>query len=285
MASQADIEVHYDAHNAVFLKVLDPDYLAYSCGHWTQGKGMKDAQRAKFDYIADKVDLGARRRVLEIGCGWGSFARYCHENYPDIELVGLTLSEEQKKFVERQGWVGFKPILDDWRTFEDAQGFDAVVAIESFEHYASMEDRRQGRHTAVYQAFFEKCRNLSKPEAPLYVQSSIARATPSDIQGFKDARYILEKVFAGSALASISSIQMAAHGTYEFEELLLRGGDMGLTIQDWRRSLLRQENEIRREFGPSVFEFFAEYFDASIRRFESGQVDLLQLTMRPAKLL
>ncbi len=284
LATIQDIEQHYDANNQVFLRILDPDYLAYSCGHWSPSGTARDLQFEKFKYIAEKIDLGRRGRVLEIGSGWGSFAKFCHDYFPHVQVVGLTLSAEQKAYVDSRGWLNFRCVVADWRTFETSEPFDAIVSIESLEHYASMADRRLNRHIDVYRAFFERMSALSGADAPLYVQSSIARAAPDDFQGARDARYIVEKVFQGSALATIGSLQAATYPTYEFEELHLMGPDMIRTIADWRDNLIRQADEIRSRFGVETYEFFLRYFDAAIRRFEKKHVDLLELTLRKARL-
>jgi cyclopropane-fatty-acyl-phospholipid synthase len=201
-----------------------------------------------------------------------------------VRVIGLTLSAEQKAFTDSRGWRNFQSVLSDWRTYDSGEKFDAIVSIESLEHYASMEDRRNNVHVNVYREFFEKCSSLSSNIAPLYVQSSIARANPTDLQGYKDARYIVERVFAGSALATIASLQAAAYPRYEFTELLLRPADMISTIDEWRRSLVAKEVEIVQEHGSEIFKFFREYFDAAIRRFEAGGVDLLELTLSKARL-
>ena len=128
MATRQDIETHYDGHDDIFLKVLDPKYLAYSTGHWEAAVEIDAAQTAKFAYIAAQVALSDCRNVLEIGSGWGSFARYCHDHHPDLQVVGLTLSSTQKEYVDAQDWPNFTCILADWRDFVASEPFDAVVA-------------------------------------------------------------------------------------------------------------------------------------------------------------
>lgn len=285
MATIADIKSHYDVNHRSFLEILDPDFLAYSCGHWAGTQNAKLSQLAKFEYIASKVNLRENKRVLEVGCGWGSFATFCAAQYPDVDVTGLTMSEEQRQFVLGLGLPNFHPVLSDWRDFTSNEPYDAIVSIESLEHYASMDDRRTGRHVDVYRHFFQKCDELSSSRAPLYVQSSIVRANPTDIQGYRDARLIVERVFTGSALATLSSLQSAATGIYEFEELLLRGPDMLRTIADWRSRLTAKQAVLLERFGPPTYDFFLSYFDAAIRRFASGHVDLLELTLRKPQLI
>ena len=86
-------EKHYDLGNELFEKMLDKR-MAYSCGYWKEAQNLDDAQKAKLDLICRKLMLKPGMKVLDIGCGWGSFCNYAAENY-GVEVVGITVSREQ----------------------------------------------------------------------------------------------------------------------------------------------------------------------------------------------
>lgn len=76
------------------------------------------------------------KRVLDVGCGKGRFARIFHEQEPEAEIWGLDISEEMLRFVPagihtRAGSMTELP-------FEDAF-FDAAYATESLEHAVEIE--------------------------------------------------------------------------------------------------------------------------------------------------
>jgi ubiquinone/menaquinone biosynthesis C-methylase UbiE len=76
------------------------------------------------------------KRVLDVGCGKGRFARVFHEQQPEAELWGLDISEEMLRFVPegihtRAGSMTELP-------FEDAY-FDGAYATESLEHAVEIE--------------------------------------------------------------------------------------------------------------------------------------------------
>jgi len=71
------------------------------------------------------------RRVLDVGCGKGRFARVLHAQEPAAEIWGLDISEEMLRHVPagihtRAGSMTALP-------FEDG-GFDGAYATESLEH-------------------------------------------------------------------------------------------------------------------------------------------------------
>jgi malonyl-CoA O-methyltransferase len=84
------------------------------------------------DYLGDLRG----KRVLDVGCGKGRFARVFHEQQPEAELWGLDISEEMLRFVPpgiqtRAGSMTELP-------FGDAE-FDHAYATESLEHAVEIE--------------------------------------------------------------------------------------------------------------------------------------------------
>ena len=92
IASQI-IRHHYDIGNDLYRLMLDAR-LTYSCGYWKEARTLDQAQEHKFDLICRKLDLQPGQRILDIGCGWGSFMKYAVEKY-NVSCVGITLSSEQ----------------------------------------------------------------------------------------------------------------------------------------------------------------------------------------------
>ena len=84
---------HYDIGNTLFKIMLDKG-LNYSCGYWHYADNLDEAQTGKLDLICRKIGLKPGMAVLDIGCGWGGFAKYAAETY-GVKVKGITVSKEQ----------------------------------------------------------------------------------------------------------------------------------------------------------------------------------------------
>ncbi|MGH8164468.1 MAG: class I SAM-dependent methyltransferase, partial [Rhodanobacteraceae bacterium] len=124
--------VHYDLGNDFFEAMLDP-FMQYSCAVFGEGDDLAAAQRRKLEMICQRLDLRPQMRLLDIGCGWGGFAKYVAEQY-GCAVVGLTISREQQEYAER--WCRGLDVRIELRDYrEKIRGrFDRVVSVGMVEH-------------------------------------------------------------------------------------------------------------------------------------------------------
>jgi cyclopropane-fatty-acyl-phospholipid synthase len=124
-------EEHYDLGNDLYTAMLD-QRLTYSCAYWKNAATLDEAQEAKLDLVCRKIGLRPGMQVLDIGCGWGSFARFAAERY-GVRVLGVTVSKEQVA-LGMQLCKGL-PVELRLQDYREVQGkFDAVVSIGSLEH-------------------------------------------------------------------------------------------------------------------------------------------------------
>ena len=124
-------EHHYDMGNELYRAMLDKR-LTYTCAYWKNAKTLDEAQEAKLDLVARKINLKEGVKVLDIGCGWGSFAKFAAEKY-GAEVVGITVSKEQATLTKElcQG-LPVEIRLQDYRDVDEK--FDHIVSLGMIEH-------------------------------------------------------------------------------------------------------------------------------------------------------
>jgi len=284
MASKADIEHHYDVDNDFFALFLDKKYRAYSCGVWKRADDLEQAQEAKFDRICRYANVADGQHVIEVGCGWGGLMNRIVEKYPNTHVHGLTLSTQQFEYVRSNLNPQLTVELSAWQDYVTPdRKFDAIISIGAFEHFASFEDHAASRQREIYKAFFNWCQIVSTPDAQVGLQTIVIARAPNSISELRDSRYLLEKVFPGSALPSISDIQAAIIDKYEISAVRRIGQDYARTLIEWNKRLVLNQDKIIERYGQNLYDHYRIYFDSAQRCFESGYADLFQVSLRRIK--
>ena len=208
---------HYDLGNDLFRAMLDPR-MVYSCAYWKDADDLDAAQEAKLDLVCRKLDLRPGQRVLEIGCGWGGWARFAAERY-GVEVVGLTVSGEQARLA-REVCAGL-PVeirLQDYR--DAAESYDRVVSIAMLEAVGR-------RH---YGVFLDVIERSLKPEGLALVHSIFGNEpVPAS-----EAPWLNEYVFPNGELPSLGQFLRASEGRFVVEALHHLDGQYEPTLAAWR---------------------------------------------------
>jgi cyclopropane-fatty-acyl-phospholipid synthase len=137
MRDRRAVRHHYNVGNEYFALFLDRS-MSYSCAYWQGGaQTLEEAQEAKLELVCRKLRLSEGERVLDVGCGWGSFAIHAARRH-GVHVLGVTLSEPQAALGrERAVEAGVGDLVDirvaDYREVSDGP-FDAITSIGMVEH-------------------------------------------------------------------------------------------------------------------------------------------------------
>src|SRR5207342_2364617 len=132
---------HYDVSNEFFALFLD-DSMTYSCAIWREGaETLEEAQEAKLETVCRKLALKEGERVLDVGCGWGSFPLWAATRY-GARVVGITLSPPQaERARQRAEAAGVADRVEirvmDYRDLT-GEKFDAIASIGMVEHVGAV---------------------------------------------------------------------------------------------------------------------------------------------------
>jgi cyclopropane-fatty-acyl-phospholipid synthase len=278
MATAEQVRFHYDLDTRFFLDFLDTQHRAYSCGVWDDASTLEEAQTHKMQRLALYARISPGQRVLDIGCGWGGMLAFAVEQLGAREAVGLTLSEGQYAYLQHVQLKDAEAHMCSWEHYTPTELFDAIVSIGAFEHFSSRTERANGLHLQRYQRFFSHCASWSRPGSWLALQTIVKTRTPGTRQEVLDTRFLLEHVFPGSALPTITDIQRAAAGTYEIRELRTIGPHYARTLSAWAQRL-SGNTAAKDQYGAAIVSHYLSYFDAARRNFESGVTDLVQMSL------
>ena len=255
------IDLHYQLGNDLFGRMLDPT-MAYSCGYWKDAKNLHEAQLAKFDLIARKLDLKPGMHVLDIGCGWGGFAKHIASKY-GATVVGITLSEDQAQ-IARQRCKGL-PVEIRLMDYRDVNSqFDRVVEIGMFEHVGPKN----------YRIFMETVhRNLK--EGGLFMLHTIG-GNQSTAGG--DA-WIDRYIFPGGHLPSIAQIGKSIEGLFVMEDWHNFGTDYDKTLMAWHQNFNAHWPEIQASYPDPFFRMWNYYLLSCAGAFRARAIQLWQVVL------
>ena len=151
VAQDAANRQHYEVPPELFERMLGPR-LEYSCCHWPSGvSDLAGAEESMLELVARRAGLEDGQRILDLGCGWGALTLWIAERFPRAEVVAVSNSAPQRRFVEARleamGSSRVEVVTTDVAALEDRPGggagggapFDRVVSIEMFEHMRNWE--------------------------------------------------------------------------------------------------------------------------------------------------
>ncbi|MCE3026082.1 cyclopropane fatty acyl phospholipid synthase [Salinicola sp. DM10] len=256
---------HYDLGNDLFTRMLDAT-LCYSCAYWKQATTLHQAQVAKLDLACRKLALEPGMRVLDIGCGWGSFAEHAARHY-GVEVTGITISEEQAKLArERCATLPVEILLEDYRDLDGE--FDRIVSIGMFEHVGQRN----------YATYFDTVTHLLKPGG-LFMLHTIG----SNTNEVSADPWINKYIFPNGVLPSVQQISDASEGKLVMEDWQNFGPDYDTTLMAWQENLLRHWHEIADRYSERVKRMFLYYLGACAGAFRARELQLWQVVFSHAR--
>src|SRR5215216_465833 len=270
---------HYDVGNEFFSLFLDPS-MTYSCAFFSrvpERRGfrrepptLEEAQEAKLELVCTKLALQPGERVLDVGCGWGSFVIHAAQRH-GVEAVGITLSEPQAELArKRVADAGLSDKVEirvqDYRE-PAGENFDAVASIGMVEHVGEAQIDR----------YAEQLASMLRPGGRL-LNHGISRLRHGRVEGgpFSE-RY----VFPDGETLQVSRVMLALERAgficRHVEEF---GADYAETLRNWIRNLDDNLERAEELAGPERLRVWRLYLRAARNGFEIDFTSVYQVLCR-----
>ena len=274
-------EQHYEVPTEFFLTYLGP-CLKYSSCEWpSPSSTLAEAEVHTLDIYIDHLWPGGQapdgHRVLDIGCGWGSFTLYAARRFPRCEFVCFSNSATQIAHITRtaaeRGLHNVRALRLDINTLSAAtlqargvlpRPFDRVFACESLEHSRN------------YETLFRRIREIVDPAGRLFFQ----------VLGHRSYTYLMDSsswmgrnFFTGG---TIPSMQLFLHFNRDLvveKTVVIKGSEYARTLNAWMDKM--HENRERcvvaltdggsRSLGSTRFEAWRTFMLMSAEAFGLGR--------------
>lgn len=213
--ARRNVEAHYEIGNDVFAATLGPS-MSYTCGYWPEARTLDEAQDAKHELACTKLNLRPGLQLLDIGCGWGGFAKHAAARH-QVQVTGITLSPAQAEFARRN--CEGQQVEIQLQDFRDVRArFDRILAMGVIEHVGPRNLR----------AFFESVQRNLAPDG-LFLLHTIGchRMRP------ETDRWIDRYIFPNAVIPSACQLQKASEGLLVLEDWHNFGADYDRTLLAW----------------------------------------------------
>lgn len=254
-------ERHYDLGNDLFEKMLDRR-MVYSCAYWKRASTLDEAQENKLDLICRKIGLKPGMKVLDIGCGWGSLAKYAVEKY-GVSVVGITVSKEQV-VLARDLCKGL-PVeirLQDYRDLNET--FDHIVSVGMFEHVGYKNYK-----------IFMKCVHKCLADDGLFLLHTIG----GNESVVAPEPWMHKYIFPNGLLPSIRQIGAAIEDLFVMEDWHNFSIDYDKTLMAWHRNFEKSWDKIRSNYDERFYRMWRYFLLLNAGAFRARKNQLWQVVL------
>ena len=278
-SNASQVQSHYDLSNEFFALWQDTNQV-YSCAYFERDDmTLDEAQLAKIDLSLGKLGLQPGMTLLDIGCGWGAAMKRAVETY-DVNVIGLTLSHNQKEHIEKTfgGMRGHNRVevrLSSWEEFNEP--VDRIVSIGAFEHFGF----------AKYQDFFHKTYKLMPDDGVMLLHSIVApsaeeyreRQLKITMSRLRFVKFILDEIFPGGRLPAVAQVEEhATDAGFQVTRVQPLRSHYARTLDIWAANLAAKEDQAIAVTSREVYDRYLRYLTGCADLFHEGFTDVCQFT-------
>ena len=252
---------HYDIGNDLYKAMLDKN-MVYTCAYWRNADSLDEAQLEKLKLVCNKLDLQPGQKILDIGCGWGSFAKFAAENY-GVSVVGVTISVEQVKLAQQH--CANLPVeirLQDYRELNEQ--FDHIVSLGMFEHVGYKN----------YRTFFNVAQRCLKDDG-LFLLHTIGNG----ISVTKCEAWFDKYIFPNGQLPSVAQISTVCENLFIIEDLHNFGTDYDKTLLAWFANFKQHWSKLKANYDQRFYRMWQYYLLSVAGGFRARDIQLWQLVL------
>jgi len=283
-SDKKEVQFHYDISNEFFKLWQDPNQV-YSCAYFEKDDyTLEQAQLAKIDLSLGKLGLEPGMTLLDIGCGWGATINRAVEKY-DVNVIGLTLSENQKRHIEEHWLANYKGNrtmdvrLQPWEDFSGK--VDRIVSIGAFEHFGfnKYDDYFKKTYDWLPDDGVQMLHTITIPED----EEIKAKKLPLTMSRVRFIKFIMDEIYPGGRLPLASMVtNHAIKAGFEVTQEQHLQPHYVKTLDTWAANLEANKDEAIEITNEVIYERFLKYLTGCADLFREGYTDVVQFTLAKA---
>ena len=224
---------HYEVPSEFFDLVLGK-HKKYSCAYWEEGDSLDDAEERMLDLVCKRAGIEDGQKILDLGCGWGSFSLYAAIRFPNAQITAVSNSNNQRNYIEeiaeRKSIKNLKVTTCDINDLVLDEKFDRVVSIEMFEHMRN------------YYTLFKKVAEFLNDQGKLFVHVFCHCQVPFTYEVKSSSDWMAKYFFTGGTMPSRDMFHFFNHDLRVIQQWAVNGNHYSKTLEAWLKKMDKQKD-------------------------------------------
>lgn len=257
----SSITHHYDIGRDLYQAMLDKR-MVYTCAYWQNAQTLDEAQEAKLDLVCRKLHIQPGDHILDIGCGWGSFARYAAETY-GARVTGITISTDQARYAQADcKGLPVEIRLQDYRDIDEK--YDKIVSLGMMEHVGYKN----------YRTYMKTIAGALKEDGLCLIQV-IGRNTSAK----KADAWISKYIFPNGMVPSIKQVGKSLENTLVMEDWHNFSAYYDDTVLAWFENFDNHWDELKNNYSDRFYRMWKYYLLSCGGAFRARTNQLWQIVL------
>ena len=279
---EEQVRDHYDRGDDFYTWFLGPRMI-YTSGvisDTEREETLEELQDNKLKIVADKIDLKKDEHVLDLGCGWGTWATYASSQY-GAKVTGVTLGKNQTKWgtsllskygvTSEQSKIACVDYRDSPKS-EKANGlYDKITCLEMAEHVGI---RR-------FSAFLQQVSDSLEDDGLFFLQYAGLRKNwqYEDLNwGLFMNKYIFPGADASTPLSFVASCLESVG--FEIVSVDNIGVHYSGTLWRWYRNWIGNKEKVVNKYGIRWYRIWEFFLASSTIASRNGTATCYQFVLR-----
>eukprot|EP01125_Pyxidicula_operculata_P011446 TRINITY_DN3751_c0_g1_i1.p1 TRINITY_DN3751_c0_g1~~TRINITY_DN3751_c0_g1_i1.p1 ORF type:complete len:374 (+),score=57.67 TRINITY_DN3751_c0_g1_i1:50-1123(+) len=209
-------------------------------GRDPQIKSLNDAEEAMLKIYSQRAQLKDGQKILDLGCGWGSFTLWAAGRFPNSAITSVSNSRTQKEYIDseaaKRGYKNIRVITQDVNDLDVKEKFDRIVSVEMFEHCKN------------YEILLRKLSTMLVDNGLLFIHIFTHKDFPYHFEVKSPSDWMAKYFFTNGTMPSDDLLYSFQKDLSIVNHWVVNGKNYQQTCEDWLLLMDSNTNKIRPLF-------------------------------------